>query len=65
MGLAKFLSKDFPPTAAALATGRNALDVTDSEGLEGEGVVGGVVVAIMSFACRGKFSFQKLILALE
>ena len=43
----KFLSKDLPSTAAALAMGRNA---TDSEGLEGEGVatagmVGGVVVA--------------------
>ena len=54
MGLfAKFLSTDFPSTAAALAMGRTALDVTDSEGVEGEGVVtagmvGSVVVAEVS-----------------
>ena len=74
MGLfAKLLSKDFPSTAAALAMGRNALDVTGSEGLQNKGVftagmVGGVVVGsrgIVSFACRGKLSFEKLILALE
>ena len=61
MGLfTKFLSKDFPSTAAALAMGRIA---PDSEGLDGEGVftadtVGGVVVALRvaaSSALRSSF----------
>ena len=52
--LTRFLSKDFPSTAAALAMGRIA---PDSEGLGGEGVftadtAGGVVVAEASWALR-------------